>query len=148
MKKSTNFAFVVTLLLLPAFSHAGNVCFQNENGAIFRLSIKPTCKASSAKPAAVLGTFAPGGGIQCLGSNVIGVYGVCFGAPSEGASGKVHLNLTAGRIDHNNPDQCSLQSWNLIGDGLNLLTGSIERERTTSGTPFFADQTFTAVICP
>jgi hypothetical protein len=143
MKKSMLLVSVIAFLLLPAFSQAADVCFQNDLGAIFRLSIRPKCRATSSKPAAVIGTMTPSAGLECLGSSVIGVHGVCFGVPSEG---KVHLNLISERIDHTNPAECALMAWNLIGDGLNLLTGSVER--VPDSGPVFAARTFTAIPCP
>jgi hypothetical protein len=142
MKKSILFASAVALLLLSALSQAAVVCFQNEPGATFNLSIKPACSAANPKPAAVIGTrtFASA---QCLGSGMAGIHGVCFGVPSEG---KVHLNLISERIDHNDPVACSLQSWNLIGDDLTLLTGSVERK--TDPQTFFGASTFTRIPCP
>lgn len=131
------------LFALPALSHAANVCYQNDAGGIFRLSIKPACKATSSNPAAVVGTVTPAFGVKCLGSDKIGVHGVCFGVPSEG---KVHLNLISERVDHSNPSACSLASYNLIGEGLNLLTGSSELE--TDSSPDFEARTFTAIPCP
>jgi len=127
-------------LLTPALSQAANLCLKDNFGNTYTL-IKPACRATSAHPAAVIGTTAMGNALQCQGSNLVGVHGVCFGVPSEG---KVHLNLVSERSDVNNVDECRLLSWNLVGADLSSLAGTTE-------APVFGDfkaTTFSSIPCP
>ncbi|MBI3248443.1 MAG: hypothetical protein HYZ50_18230 [Deltaproteobacteria bacterium] len=141
MKIPVLFIVCLALLCVPAASRAGDLCFQDNFNNTYRLSIKPACKATSAKPAQVLGVLTLDGD-PCNGSQVVGIHGVCFGAPSEG---KVHMSLVSAQADGVH-SSCGLQSWNLLGESLTLLSGGREREGDAFTT--FETTTFTAIACP
>lgn len=141
MKIPVLFAMGLALFCVPAVSRAGNLCFQDNFGNVYSLSIKPACKATSAKPAHVLGMLTLAGD-PCNGSQVVGIHGMCFGVPSEG---KVHVNLVSAQADGVH-SSCALQSWNLSGANLGSLSGGREREGDAFTT--FETTTFTAIACP